>query len=83
MNEAPARLTVLLPPHARLLRWAVFDPPLRRRTVPACCPREVRCELCGGTVLGVTKDPVDALLIAWRHAKDVRRSRRVEARRSR
>ena len=80
---SPDPLAVLHPPHERLLRWAVFDPPLRRRTVPACCSREVRCSACGGAVLGVTKDPVDAVLIAWRHAKDVRRARRSEPRGSR
>jgi hypothetical protein len=27
-------------------------------------------------VVGVTSDPVDAILIAWRHAKEIRRARR-------
>lgn len=63
-------------PHPRLWRWAAFDPPLRNRTAPACCRREVRCGICGGMVVGVTSDPVDAILIAWRHAKEIRRARR-------
>ena len=66
-------------PHRWHLRWAVFDPPLRNRAVPACCEREVRCRICGGTVLGITRDPVDAILIAWRHAKQTRRAKRLKA----
>ena len=63
--------------HPRLLRWATFDPPLRNRSAPACCRREIRCGICDGTVVGVAGDPVDAILMAWRHARDIRRARRA------
>lgn len=75
--------SLLFKPHARLLRWAMFDPPLRVRTVPACCHREVRCRDCGGALVGTTRDPIDAIHIAWRHAKEIRRARRQANRRPR
>lgn len=59
----------------RVWRWAAFDPPLRNPAVGSGCSRKVLCVACGAS-LGTTTDPLDALLIAWRH----RRQRRSPSR---
>jgi hypothetical protein len=62
-------------PH-RLWRWAAFDPPLRSPGGRGCCPRQVSCRACG-LVLGTTEDPIDALLVAWRHGRAERTRTKV------
>ena len=57
----------------RMWRWVAFDPPLRIPGLGGCCTRKVLCLACGESV-GATNDPVDAVLIAWRHRKTGRRS---------
>lgn len=52
----------------RLWRWAAFDPPLRNPHFRGCCARTVSCRACGEAI-GTTDDPIDALLIAWRHGR--------------
>ncbi|HTT87035.1 MAG TPA: hypothetical protein VMF60_06695 [Acidimicrobiales bacterium] len=52
----------------RLWRWVAFDPPLRNPHFRGCCARTVSCRACG-EVIGTTDDPLDALLIAWRHGR--------------
>lgn len=58
--------------HPRIYRWAQFDPPLRDPAARGCPERTVYCRTCG-EVLGMTDDPVEACLIAWRHRRQVRR----------
>lgn len=57
--------------HGRLWRWVSFAPSWRDPTATGSCLRVVMCRICG-TVLGETRDPVDALLIARRHRRDAR-----------
>lgn len=74
MNEHGERVRALAFHGRRIWRWAAFDPPLRNPGQSGCCTRHVLCLSCGGP-LGTTNDPVDALLIAWRHGRKVRTRR--------
>lgn len=58
--------------HGRVWRWVSFEPSWRDPCATNSCQRVVLCRICG-TVLGETRDPVDALLIARRHRRTVRR----------
>ncbi|HMK62406.1 MAG TPA: hypothetical protein VK386_02205 [Acidimicrobiales bacterium] len=58
--------------HPRLWQWARFDPPLRDPQAGAGARREVSCRVCGAQ-FGHSEDPVDALLVAWRHRRHMRR----------
>jgi hypothetical protein len=55
----------------RFWRWAAFDPPMRHPGLGGCCKRKVLCNTCGQAV-GTADDPIDALLIAWRHRRGER-----------
>ena len=59
----------------RIWRWASFDPPFRNPGLGGSCIRKVLCISCGEP-LGSADDPVDALLLAWRHRK-IRRAPRL------
>jgi hypothetical protein len=52
----------------RIWRWASFDPPMRHPGLGGACTRKVSCLACGQPV-GSSNDPIDALLMAWRHRK--------------
>jgi len=52
----------------RIWRWAAFDPPLRSPRFGGCCTRKVLCLACGKAV-GTIDDPIDGLLMAWKHRK--------------
>jgi hypothetical protein len=54
--------------HGRIWGWAAFDPPLRDPRSPLRATRQVWCRVCG-TQLGEGDDPVDAILVAWRHRR--------------
>lgn len=63
-----------LAPHPSFWKWVAFDPPMRDAETLACVPRRVLCTVCDRQ-LGVTDDPVEALFIARRHRRQVRRGR--------
>lgn len=67
------RVRAPLAPHPSFWRWVEFDPPMRDPATAASVPRKVRCRVCDLT-LGVTSDPVDALAIARRHRRELRRA---------
>jgi hypothetical protein len=58
--------------HPRLWHWVRFDPPLRDPQAGAGSGREVSCRVCGAR-LGHGDDPVEALMVAWRHRRHMRR----------
>ncbi len=60
-------------PHPSFWRWVAFDPPMRDPDTLLCLPRRVLCRVCD-LELGETDDPVEALFIARRHRREVRRS---------
>ena len=66
-----------LPPHPSFWRWVAFDPPMRDPMTAASVRRRVLCRVCD-VELGVTVDPVEALAIARRHRRALRRGDRVE-----
>jgi len=68
VNEHGEGLRGLVFHQRRIWRWAAFDPPLRNPGLGGCCARKVLCVACGES-LGSTDDPVDALLIAWKHRR--------------
>lgn len=63
-----------LAPHPSFWRWVAFDPPMGDADAVAYSPRRVLCRVCDRE-LGVTDDPVEALFIARRHRREVRRQR--------
>ncbi|MGH9018613.1 MAG: hypothetical protein ACRDY1_12760 [Acidimicrobiales bacterium] len=71
MNGHAGAMQKLVFHQRRIWRWASFDPPLRHPGLGGCCSRKVLCAQCG-TAVGTTNDPVDALLIAWRHRRERR-----------
>jgi hypothetical protein len=69
MADYGERVRSLAATHGRRVwRWAAFDPPMRHPGLGGCCTRKVLCLTCGKAV-GTADDPIDALLIAWRHRK--------------
>ncbi|MGA2520462.1 MAG: hypothetical protein ABSG81_06550 [Acidimicrobiales bacterium] len=59
-------------PHGvRLWQWLVFDPPMRDPLSRGCRIRHVSCTACR-CALGSTDDPLDAVLLAWRHRRQSR-----------
>jgi hypothetical protein len=74
VNQPSDTMRILASHGRRIWRWAAFDPPLRNPGQSGCCTRQVLCRACGGAV-GTTNDPIDALLIAWRHRRQVRTRR--------
>lgn len=75
VNEHGEGLRRLVFHQRRIWRWAAFDPPMRNPGFGGCCTRKVVCVACGES-LGTTDDPIDALLIAWRHRRKDRTPRR-------
>jgi len=75
VNGRADRVRILGFHQRRIWRWAAFDPPMRHPGLGGCCSRKVLCVACG-EALGAADDPVDALLIAWRHRKKGRSLRR-------
>jgi len=75
VNENGEGVRTLVFHQRRIWRWAAFDPPLRHPGLGGCCMRKVMCVTCGQAV-GAADDPIDALLIAWRHRRGERRRRR-------
>lgn len=60
------------PAHGVLLwRWLAFDPPMRDPGARGCRQRTISCTTCG-CGLGTTDDPVDAVMMAWRHRRELR-----------
>jgi hypothetical protein len=74
VNDRGEGVRTLVFHQRRIWRWVSFDPPLRHPGLGGRCSRKVLCGACGEAV-GTTDDPVDALLIAWRHRKDRRLAR--------
>jgi hypothetical protein len=68
VNDKGEAVRTLVFHQRRIWRWAAFDPPLRNPRFSGCCMRKVLCLACGEAV-GATDDPIDALLLAWRHRK--------------
>jgi hypothetical protein len=75
VTEYGEGLRTLMSHGRRIWRWAAFDPPLRKPGHAGCCSRRVLCLTCGNP-LGTTNDPIDALLLAWRHGRKARTARR-------
>lgn len=59
--------------HGRWWRWAAFEPPLRDPDSPLQARRRVWCRACGAQ-LGESDDPVDAVLLAWRSRRHMKKT---------
>lgn len=58
-------------PHPRRMSaWARFEPGLRDSRAGVCCRRTVTCTICD-LELGQARDPVEAVLLARRHRREV------------
>jgi hypothetical protein len=75
VTEYGEQFRTLMAHGRRIWQWAAFDPPLRKPGYAGCCSRQVSCLNCGGA-LGTANDPIDALLMAWRHGRKARSDRR-------
>lgn len=71
MMDTESRTGAVRPHPRRISAWVEFRPGLRDRHAGVCCQRAVRCTVCD-VELGTATDPVEAMLVARRHRREVR-----------